>query len=335
MRILLNILSCAVFLFTGSLHMFAQREAWMQALPDDRCVSALSIPGAHDAATGHGVVSPFRLGVTQTYTISGLWDLGVRAFDLRPAVKGHTLHIYHGPLRVKTTFDEVIQTICSKLETHPTEFAIVLLREEVEAESEKERKLWAQKVGECINRYREKIAPLSHRMCVADLRCRILLLSRNAYASTALGGIVHGWSHSAGGTTEARIIPSNGDALIPLRIQDYYNSMGTERMMSKLAAVQIAFDWSSQNDFITFNFLSAYANTLMHLPGLATSRGYLQNAEVVHSQFLHLLDTHPDVTPAGIHFIDFAGVDSIRRGGRTYSPRGSEVLSRIIMANFK
>jgi hypothetical protein len=172
-------------------------------------------------------------------------------------------------------------------------------------------------------------------MCVADLRGRILLLSRNAYDGTTLGGIVHGWSHSAGGTTEARIMPSNGGASIPLRIQDYYNSMGTERMMSKLAAVQIAFDWSSQNDFITFNFLSAYANTLMHLPGLATLRGYLQNAEVVHSHFLRLLDTHPDVTPAGIHFIDFAGVDSIRRGGRTYSPRGSEVLSRIIMANFK
>lgn len=335
MRILLHIMTCAVFLFTGSLHMFAQREAWMQALPDDRSISALSIPGAHDAATGHGVVSPFRLGVTQTYTITELWDLGVRAFDLRPAVKGHTLHIYHGPLRVKTTFDEVLQTICSKLEAHPTEFAIVLLREEVEAESEKERKLWAQKVGECINKYREKIAPLSHRMCVADLRGRILLLSRNAYAGISLGGIVHGWSHSAGGTTEARIMPSNGGAPIPLRIQDYYNSMGTERMMSKQAAVQIAFDWSSQNDFITFNFLSAYANTLMHLPGLATSRGYLQNAEVVHSQFLHLLDTHHDVIPIGIHFIDFAGIDSIRRGGRTYSPRGREVLSRIIMANFK
>lgn len=335
MRILLHIMTCAVFLFMGSLHMFAQREAWMQALPDDRSISALSIPGAHDAATAHGMCSPFGLGITQHYTLAQLWNLGVRAFDLRPAVRDTTLHIYHGRLRIKVTLDEALQTICSKLEAHPTEFAIVLLREEVEAESEKERKLWAQKVGECINKYREKIAPLSHRMCVADLQGRILLLSRNAYTGTALGGIVYGWSHSVGGTTEARIMPSNGDAPIPLRIQDYYNSMGTERMMSKLAAVQTAFDWSSQNDFITFNFLSAYANTLMHLPGLATSRGYLQNAEVVHSQFLHLLDTHHDVIPIGIHFIDFAGVDSIRRGGRTYSPRGREVLSRIIIANFK
>jgi hypothetical protein len=190
-------------------------------------------------------------------------------------------------------------------------------------------------VGESINKFKNRIAPILPQMCVADLLGRILLLSRNVYTGTALGGIVHGWSHSAGGTTEARIMPSNGGASIPLRIQDYYNSMGTERMMSKLAAVQIAFDWSSQNDFITFNFLSAYANTLMHLPGLATSRGYLQNAEVVHSHFLHLLDTKPNTIPAGIHFIDFAGVNSIRRGGRTYSPRGSEVLSRIIMTNFK
>lgn len=335
MRLLLHKLTCAVFLFTGSLHMFAQRGAWMSALNDDCLLVSLAIPGAHDAATGHGVVGPFRLGVTQTYTISELWEMGVRAFDLRPAVKGHTLHIYHGPLRVKTTFDEVMQTICNKLEKNPSEFAIVLLREEIEAESKKESKLWAQRVGESINKFKNRIAPILPQMCVADLRGRILLLSRNAYADTSLGGIVHGWSHSAGGTTAARILPSNGDALIPLRIQDYYNSMGTERMMSKLAAVETAFDWSRQGDFITFNFLSAYANTLMHLPGLATSRGYLQNAEVVHSHFLHLLDTKPDTIPAGIHFIDFAGVDSIRRGGRTYSPRGSEVLSRIIMANFK
>ena len=347
---LLRLIACAVFLFAGSLHISAQSHAWMQALPDDRPITTLCIPGAHDATTGEGLFSPFGLGVTQQYTLAQLWDLGVRAFDLRPAVRDTTLHIYHGRLRIWMTFDQAMQTLCRKLAENPSEFAAVILREEVEAESDRERALWPHRVGQCLNRYSAYIAPLVSGMQVRDLRGKILLLSRNDYTDTTLGGRIHGWSHSADGSTDARIVPMNGSASIPLRVQDYYNTVGQERIAQKLSAVQSIISASASglcqpvtgratsdttDPVLTLNFLSAYATTWLRIPGMATARGYLRNAEAVHHHVLSYLAAHPTSMPCGIHFLDFAGVDTIKRGGHTYSPLSGAVLKQIIEENFR
>ena len=66
-------------------------ENWMSRLPDDAYVAALSIPGAHDAATGSGwagLNGPIGnlFAKTQDLSLQALWDAGIRAFDLRPAV---------------------------------------------------------------------------------------------------------------------------------------------------------------------------------------------------------------------------------------------------------
>ena len=80
------------------------RHNWMQHLDDSRTIASLSIPGAHDAATGEGVHMVAGFGKTQELSLAALWDCGVRAFDLRPAVNGEELHIYHGPIRTKISF---------------------------------------------------------------------------------------------------------------------------------------------------------------------------------------------------------------------------------------
>ena len=65
----------------------------MKRIDDEVLVASMSIPGAHDAATGEGMYSPSGLGITQQLTLQELWDCGVRAFDLRPAVKDTLLYI--------------------------------------------------------------------------------------------------------------------------------------------------------------------------------------------------------------------------------------------------
>ena len=69
-------------------------EQWMMGLEDDMLVSSLSIPGAHDAASGEGVCLFPGLGVTQTLDLREQWRCGVMAFDLCPAVRDTLLYIY-------------------------------------------------------------------------------------------------------------------------------------------------------------------------------------------------------------------------------------------------
>ena len=83
MRLLLAIFQLSLVSFVYAQD--AGLERWMMEIDDRVAVSSLSIPGAHDAATGEGLHSLPGFGVTQSLDIKGLWESGVRAFDLRPA----------------------------------------------------------------------------------------------------------------------------------------------------------------------------------------------------------------------------------------------------------
>ena len=170
MRFLLAILQLCLVSFVYA--QGAGLERWMMEIDDRVAVSSLSIPGAHDAATGEGLHSLPGFGVTQSLDIKGLWESGVRAFDLRPAVKDTLLYIYHGRLRTTMSFSEALGIICAQLERYPSEFAIVLLREESDSENESEHSLWPHLVGKAIQEIGNKAAACkrgtygrAHRLC--------------------------------------------------------------------------------------------------------------------------------------------------------------------------
>ena len=76
--------------------------SWMSYLPDDALLSALSIPGTHDAAT-----STLNLwSKCQSLSLGAQLNAGVRCFDLRPTGTDD-LMIYHGT-STGVTFDEAI-----------------------------------------------------------------------------------------------------------------------------------------------------------------------------------------------------------------------------------
>lgn len=96
---------------------------WMSNLRDDTPVRLVSIPGAHDAATG-----TVNLAGTscQNMNINDLFDAGVRYFDFRVGfTAGTELRMYHGPIDVSRTFKGVMNDLYKKLEDHPKEFVIV------------------------------------------------------------------------------------------------------------------------------------------------------------------------------------------------------------------
>ena len=330
-----------ILLLALALQLVAQgvdRSNWMQGLDDSHTIASLSIPGAHDAATGEGVHMVAGFGKTQELSLAALWDCGVRAFDLRPAVKGEELHIYHGPVRTKVSFGKALEILCNKLIEHPTEFAIVLLREESDSENSAERALWPSAVGKAIENIGNKAAVFSPAMKVGDARGKIIFISRNAYTGCNRGAIIEGWSHSPQGTANARITSLTDDATARLQMQDYYTPTDKEKQKAKEEAVLQCLQRtaSAPADVWTINFLSGYSNRWLGFTPFATTSGYKRNAQRIHPIVINSLTTKPQ--PTGIMMFDFAGCDKTGGGiwhWGCFKTLGAELVDKIIEQNFK
>lgn len=330
-----------ILLFVLPLSLPAQkldRSSWMQHLDDACTIASLSIPGAHDAATGEGLHMVSGFGKTQELSLAALWNCGVRAFDLRPAVNGEELHIYHGPIRTNVSFGEALEILCDKLTEHPTEFTIVLLREESDSENSAERTLWPSAVGKAIENIGDRAAIFSPAMSVRDARGKIIFLSRNVYTSNNRGAIIKGWNHSPQGTTDAVITSLANGATARLQMQDYYTPTDKEKQKAKEEAVLKCLQRaaSAPADVWTINFLSGYCNRWLGFTPFATTSGYKRNAERIHPIVINSLTTKPQ--PTGIMMLDYAGCDKTGGGiwhWSAFETLGAELVDKIIGQNFK
>lgn len=339
-----------VFIGCSTLFLFAQQNedvcildnsCWMSALSDELPIAALSLPGAHDAATGEGLYFFPYLGVTQQFGLERMWDCGVRAFDLRPAVQDSVLHIYHGHLKTKVSFDDALDIICKRLYEYPSEFAIVLLREELESESDKERMLWPSLVGKTIENLGDKAMIFQPDITVSDARGKILFLSRNDYFGSNKGGIISGWSHSGKGNAFGKITSYNDGKTTLLQVQDYYAPTSDEKRRIKQEAVfnLLSKAKSSPSDVWTLNFLSGYSITWLGFTPFATTSGYKENAAWLHPLVLNYLkeETSSKKQKLGVVFMDFVGVDSVSKGSWCrgyYDVYGKQLVNAIIRSNF-
>lgn len=317
----------------NSIALLAQRNlsAWIAGIDDSTVVCRMSLPGAHDAATGEGLRTLPMLGVTQALTLGEQWDSGVRAFDLRPAVSGNKLHIYHSLAKTKISFAAAIDTLLMRLQRYPSEFAIVLLREEQESESRSERERWPAMVGECIASLGDRAATFSPSITVGSLRGKILFITRSAYTGTDKGALVRGWSHAPVGTCDAQLQAVGSSLSAPLCVQDFYAPTNKQKQQQKADAVARFLNCTpdaTRNVWVV-NCLSGYTATLLGTP-FATSAGYKKNASMVHPMVLKQLSARTQKQPLGIILMDYAGVDTLKR----YNIQGKELVNIIIEQNF-
>lgn len=313
---------------------------WMERLNNKHSVASLSLPGAHDAATGEGLCFSSAFGVTQTLTVGEQWASGVRAFDLRPAVRDTVLHIYHGSIRTKISFSAALDTILSKLEEYPTEFAIVLLREESDSEDEVERALWPQAVGKIIDSLGDRAAIFSPEMTVGEARGKILFLTRNAYSGCNKGATIKGWSHSKDCTVNAQITSLTDGSTARLQVQDFYAPTDEEKRNDKERAVAklLSLAADAPAGVWSINFASGYSSTLFGRTSIVTTEGYKQNAARVHPMIIEYLSkNNREENHWGIIFMDFAGVDKLPGNllhWKGHDVQGETLLRAIIESNF-
>lgn len=226
---------------------------WITPLDGNIYVSQMSIPGTHDAATYSGTIGD--LGQTQQYSIDQQWDMGIRAFDFRPALFG-TWYIFvwgdnlemwnwHGVTKTDLKFEAGLDAIIAKMTEGSStysggkdEFAIVIFKHEDEfgldfewesgvQTKNRDTKTWQSHMQTILEKYKDKIVQFKPDLTIDECRGKIIVLCRDwtPYTDTGVptyGGYM-GWSHNRAGSKAEEIYgPSGKTVQDNFYIQDCY-----------------------------------------------------------------------------------------------------------------
>ena len=322
----------AIALFFTQAAMVCLGEDWMERLDDNAYLSQVSIPGTHDTATGEGwtgflgeLAGP-SMGVTQDLSIAQQLDCGVRAFDLRPCVNEDELVINHGVLQTKAKFPETLKQLCQFVTDHPTEFVVVVMRHE--SDGDENSSLWNNMMNSCLNSVdvRPFLADYKRDITVGELRGKVLILSRDKYANTPVGGFISSWAHQSNYATGT--IKGAAGVTGTLYVQDFYEVM--EYTSLKLKGIEKLLDFSTQNNVNkSTRHLVVCINCASGYTASASSDGNRDNAVLCNKKIIDYLADEKHAGPTGIIFMDFAGTDI----SESYEVRGLELVNAIINNN--
>ena len=314
--------------------------AWMGNVPDNTYVSQLSIPGTHDAGTGHGlnnvyvVISGDTYARTQDKTLTEQWNSGIRAFDLRPTVDGSRLRIYHGIISTNLYLDDAFSTLCGLLDQHPTETCIVIMRHE--SDGDDNNSSWGSKMTSLLNSDPVKSHAVNFNPMarMGDVRGKIIILCRDAYDTTPVGGFITGWGFNADFNNQRNGKIKGVGTEGSLYVQDYYDMSASGAPATKSASIQRMLQFScSENSnpgLWVVNHTSGYSKTTSIMGyTLATSDGYRDNAQTQNAVVIDYLSNHTGAT--GLVMMDY-GAEDVSSG---YQVNGLALTKALVANNFK
>ena len=324
---------------------------WMADLPDAAYVCTLSLPGAHDAATGEG----FKYGATtgnsaqaQTKSLNDIINSGTRVLDFRPSVSGGRLVCFHGIAEISKNFDDAIRELCEWLNQHPTEFFVIhLYQGNNDGDiNDKMNELLAEEA------VKAHLIQFKADLTVEEMRGKILFMKRDTITwDSPYATPLDRWSETenlnSGWELRGRVYstkPGTTDKYdrreTYLLIQDLAHAYGENEGDKKKYAKEI-FDFlenwcpTTRNNMVwTFNFASAYNDK-----NTSSATGYADNANTMNPYFKECLDNSNG--PAGMVMIDFVGADqhsvySSMVGTHTNKTTYGETLTHaVVEQNFK
>lgn len=333
---------------------------WITPLDDNIYVSQLSIPGTHDAATGDGTT--FSLGKTQDRTLDQQFEMGIRAFDLRPAINASKeMILCHGAVATSFGWDQVVERFKYYLNENPGEFIIAFIRHEDEYSgtsishwtNENTTEKWKPMMQEKLETMKATINPATGEsytldfrpdLTIGDMRGKILFMCRSWTAYNDAGPVVGGymgWDHSKEGK-EVSIYGVDGSRGT-MNIQDCYSPgeaglSGTSNSKYpgiKWTAIELTLNKSmlfhtdpALKNRWCINHTSGYTAGLL---GVSTTNGYRENAANNHIKFYNKITSADWQGSTGIILSDFVGA----RTSGDYTVYGDLLPQAIIDNNYK
>lgn len=313
---------------------------WITPLDGNIYVSQMSIPGSHDAATGETMASIVgdMAAATQELTLNKQWELGARAFDLRPAIykSGNTneLWLYHGATRVSVSWATAMNTIKAQLTSNPGEFAIVLFRHENERilgvpwDKNDNDNDFNTYMTNYINQNKDWIVDWKPDLTINEARGKIILISR--FEGSWEYGCFTGWGHGQEGVTTT-LRNADGTKSATMYVQDYYNPSSSsakwESIKKYLDIARTFHKDANKANYWMINHCSGYTGT-------TSSYSYRDNAAYQNPRLIDYITSADWEGGTGIVLFDYTG--SNKTGSVfTATVKGDIALQTIIDNNFK
>lgn len=304
---------------------------WITPLDDDIYIQQLSIPGTHDAAAYS--TSLFDAGQTQALDIQGQWNLGIRAFDLRPAYRRlySKFWLWHGFTSTDISLEDALNTIVQNLNANKGEFAIIQFRHETELEDiAKDLAKWKSSLYSFLKNYDTQIVQWKKELTIGECRGKIIIITRDDYDNRTKAALVNGFPDVATGDAT---LTANGETS-PYLVQDYYKYSGDQgaekiRQIKDLYARTKTFSDKNSTYFIqkawALNHISGYSG------GLGSTSQYQANASYVNKPIFEALTSETELGPTGIVFMDWVGA----KEGTSYIVYGDLLPQAIIDHNYR
>ena len=306
----------------------------------------MNIPGTHDTFTSYmsdsGIISwvEARYAKTQMYDIAGLWNLGVRHFDLRTSLKSGELKGYHGIIPLGVTLKEGLEALSGLLDAHPTETAIVVMNFE-DSEDEEHDRVAYETLKPYMDAGKVVMQPTAS-MRLSDCAGKLIILQRfdygNTYPQYRIGTAINGGSLS-----------SKDDSWGNMKFYDLTTGeqTGTSRILFQ-DLYQMQWDsetlhgfWSRKQSFATYAFEQAqktqgtdtdywFINHESAFVGTYVVMSYAKNANVMNPWFTNYVMEHLG-DKMGIIVQDYAGFND---AWDDYICNGTALPRSIVMSNY-
>lgn len=276
---------------------------WMNDIPDDTYLSAITIPGTHDSAAEY--IFPGYSLKTQGMSVADQLTSGFRYLDVRLAVEntkqGSRLGFVHGAARCRESgflfseqiyLEEVTDQIYAFLKAHPSETVLFCVKDEHKEDDAGE---FEQLLFNEINKNRSSWYITDSDPKLSQVRGKIVLLRRftDALNYGSMSGLDFVWTDQ--GSTQTVDLPyqmySIGDGA-KLWVQDRYRYTVAQK---EDAFTDMIENVQADDDTFTLNFLSTTNGG-----GITHPSAY---AEVLNGILLDM-NLHPD-TSYGIMVVDF------------------------------
>lgn len=348
-----------------------QAEHWMADLPDNMFVAHVSIPGAHDFATGEEnwagdiySTSGNASSTTQAVTMREQLDRGIRGIDLRPGLHSDDLlYCYHGIARTTKKLEEAVDDMVAFLEKHPKEFFVVhFFRGNVynsSSESGAGRKVSdadrARYNSELKRIFEEKygqyVVNFEPNLTVKEARGKMVLFTRDRISFVHLDkqARITNWDTEFPNQYNAAYITNelNADLTTKLHVQDI--SEGNDDVRNRKiehCKNLMAFTQAQPTPMEMMNANGVYrAEWVMNFTSIDNSgtsnpldntNGYKGGASVLNPNTVTWINEHKGAGPLGIFFSDYVLRDRTKKHSddKIYDVHGDELVYAIIENNF-
>ena len=223
---------------------------WMAALPDDRVISEITMPGTHDCASQNAQLG--FITKCQALDVAQQLNIGARYLDIRLGAVDGALKLYHGftkckasplPWAAQIDLEDVLRDCYAFLDAHPGETILFAVKQEHGGLPDAEFDALVQSY---VQRDAERWLTPDALPTLGEARGRLVLLRRYEGAGLSLL-----WENQNGHDDVSRNTAQEDNGSYTLWVQDRYEYGAADKWDAFLAGLDTA-QTDSENAAVHF-----------------------------------------------------------------------------------